>query len=353
MSNNIGTKNEKHDTFIIAEAGVNHNGRLDIAKKLIDVAADSGADAVKFQTFNVDKLVCRYAPKAEYQSKADNATTTQYEMLKGLEFSKKEHIHLVKHCRKRKILFMSTPFDEESLQLLINLKLQIIKISSSDITNLPLLRSIGMLKKRVILSTGMSTLMEIQEAVNILLKTGMSEREITILHCNSEYPTPFHDVNLMVLKTLQAEFPNNRIGYSDHTLGIEAPIAAVALGAKVIEKHVTLDRSMRGPDHKASIECKELKEMVVAIRNIEKALGSGIKRPTASELKNKSVVRRSIVAARHINKGEIFTDQSLAVKRPGTGISPMRWDEVIEKRAERAYRADEAISNPSDKELRK
>jgi len=239
------------------------------------------------------------------------------------------------------------------LHLLNSLKLQIIKISSGDITNLPLLRSIGVLKKSVILSTGMATLAEIQEAFDILQQNGMSEREITILHCNSEYPTPFNDVNLMALKTLQTEFPNNRIGYSDHTQGIEASIAAVALGAKVIEKHITLDRSMRGPDHNASIERKEFREMVHAIRNIEKALGSGLKRPSVSELKNKAVVRRSIVAAREIRKGEAFTDKNLMVKRPGTGISPMRWDEVVGKRAERSYGADEAIGYPTDKELRK
>ncbi len=333
----------KHRTFIIAEAGVNHNGSVELAKKLINVASDAGADAVKFQTFKADKLVCLHAHKAEYQKRNTAAGESQYEMIKRLELNAAAHKVLMNHCLVRNILFLSAPFDQDSIDLLNDLGLTIFKIPSGEITNLPYLRKIGSLRKKVIMSTGVANLGEIEGALDVLIQAGTKWEDMTALHCNTEYPTPFEDVNLLAMHTIKAAFPDIAVGYSDHTLGIEAPIAAAALGAAVIEKHFTLDKTMEGPDHKASLEPRELKTMVSAIRNIEKALGTGAKRPSSSELKNKPVVRKSIVASRGIRKGEIFTEGNITVKRPGTGINPMRWDEIIGKIASKSYKDDELI----------
>ena len=328
--------------FIIAEAGVNHNGNLEIAKKLIDVAVESGADAVKFQTFKAENLVNFYAEMAEYQKKNLGKVKSQIEMLKELELSFDDFEELKKYCDEKEIIFLSTPFDIESARFLRDLGLDIFKIASGEITNYPLLKEIGSYGKQIILSTGMADLGEIEDALDVLIENGTKEEDITVLHCNTEYPTPFEDVNLRAMLTIKEAFKVN-IGYSDHTPGIEVPVAAVALGAVVIEKHFTLDRELPGPDHKASLEPYELKAMVNAIRNIEKALGNGIKKPSKSEKKNISVARKSIVAKRDIKKGEIFTEENLTVKRPGTGISPMRWKEIIGKKAPRDFKKDEII----------
>ena len=330
-------------TYIIAEAGVNHNGCLKLAQKMIDVAVDAGADAVKFQTFKAEKVVSRYAPKAEYQKKTTGADESQLEMVKKLELDEVAHKELLACCRSRNIQFLSTPFDLESIDLLNKLGLEIFKIPSGEITNLPYLRKIGALKKEIILSTGMSDLGEIENALNVLTGTGTKLKDITILHCHTEYPTPMKDVNLNAMQTIKYAFPGIHVGYSDHTEGIEVPIAAVAMGAAIIEKHFTLDKNMEGPDHKASLEPDELTAMVKAIRNIETALGTGIKKPSSSELKNKTIARKSIVAARNICKGESFTEENLTVKRPGTGISPMRWDEVIGQLVQKDYKQDDMV----------
>ena len=328
--------------FIIAEAGVNHNGDLGIAKRLIDAAAKAGADAVKFQTFRAERMISRYAPKAEYQNRTTRKDESQLEMVKRLELDARAHGELIRHCRKRKIAFLSTPFDLDGIGLLHKLGLAIFKIPSGEITNLPYLRKIGGLGKRIILSTGMADLGEIEDALDALVKAGTPKRNITALHCNTEYPTPMEDVNLRAMLTMKEAF-KIEVGYSDHTLGIEVPVAAAALGAKVIEKHFTLDRTMKGPDHKASLNPDELKTMVKAIRNIEKALGNGMKGPSLSEGKNKAIVRKSIVASRPIRKGEAFSAKNLTVKRPGTGVSPMEWDCLLGKPAPRAFREDELI----------
>tara|TARA_B100000959_G_scaffold282798_1_gene350034 strand:- start:2480 stop:3481 length:1002 start_codon:yes stop_codon:yes gene_type:complete len=330
-------------TFIIAEAGVNHNGSIELARKMIDVAVEAGADAIKFQTFKAEKVVSRYAPKAEYQKKTTTADESQLEMIKKLELGVDAHRELIAHCRQKNIQFLSSPFDLESIDLLNELGLDIFKTPSGEITNLPYLRKIGALKKEIILSTGMADLGEIEDAIDVLMEAGTKLKNITVLHCNTEYPTPMQDVNLTAMETIALKFCV-RVGYSDHTLGIEIPIAAVALGAIVIEKHFTLDKNMKGPDHRASLEQDELKTMVNAIRNIEKTLGNGIKKPSPSELKNMVIARKSIVAARDIRKGEAFTEENLTIKRPGTGISPMRWDEVIGQRARKAHNIDELIS---------
>ena len=330
-------------TFIIAEAGVNHNGSLELAQKMIDAAVDAGADAVKFQTFKAEKVVSRYAPKAEYQKKTTTADESQLEMIKKLELDAATHRILIDYCTKKNIWFLSTPFDLGSIDLLNELGLNLFKIPSGEITNLPYLRKIGALKKEIILSSGMADLGEIQDALAVLIGAGTKLKDITVLHCNTEYPTPIEDANLKAMLTIKAAFPGVNIGYSDHTLGIEIPVAAVAMGATIIEKHFTLDKNMEGPDHKASLEPNELKAMVHAIRNVEKALGSGIKKPSHSELKNKPIARKSIVAACDISKGEPFTEKNLTVKRPGTGISPMRWDEVIGQVAQKDYAEDELI----------
>ena len=330
------------NVFIIAEAGVNHNGSLDLALKMVEAAAEAGADAVKFQTFKAEKLVARNARKADYQRKTTDASESQQAMLKKLEIDENAHRILMEECRRKKIIFLSTPFDHESIDLLDGLGLEIFKIPSGEITNLPYLRHIGSLNKRVILSTGMADLGEIEDALDVLTAAGTDIRNITVLHANTMYPTPMEDVNLKAMRTIGCAFGCS-FGYSDHTLGIEVPIAAVAMGATVIEKHFTLDRSMEGPDHKASLEPHELKAMVRSIRNIEKALGNGIKKPSPSERPNMAVARKSIVAARPIKKGERLTEENLAVKRPGTGINPMRWDEIVGTVAAKDYERDELI----------
>lgn len=330
-------------TLIIAEAGVNHNGDIRMAEKLIDVAAQSGADAVKFQSFSADRLILKGTEKAQYQLRDGKSGETQYELLKRLELCADDQKHLANYCRKKHILFLSSPFDMESMDFLTEIGLTIFKIPSGEITNLPYLRKVGSLKKEVILSTGMSTLDEVGSALDTLIQSGSEKKKITVLHCNTEYPTPMEDVNLMAMVTIQKTF-DVAVGYSDHTLGIEIPISAVALGASVIEKHFTLDKKMEGPDHKSSLEPLELMGMVNAIRNIEKAMGNGIKAPSPSELKNKMAVRKSIVAQKKILKGELLADHNLTVKRPATGISPARWDEVIGKRAIRDFMEDEQIS---------
>lgn len=332
----------KNKTFIIAEAGVNHNGRIDLAKKLIDVALKADADAIKFQTFKPEKLVSKIAPKATYQKRAGHPEESQFEMLKKYALTQDEYKELFSYCEKREIIFLSSPFDLDSIDFLKELGMNIFKIPSGEITNLPYLRKIRSLKKKIILSTGMSEMDEVREAVEVLTLSGTDKENITVLHCNTEYPTPMSDVNLLAMKTIERELMVG-VGYSDHTLGIEIPIAAVAMGAKVIEKHFTLDKNMEGPDHKASLEPNELKAMVTAIRNIEMAMGDGIKRPSHSELKNKPTVRKSIVAARDVKKGEIFSEENIIAKRPDTGISPMRWDDVVGKMAKKDYKQDEPI----------
>lgn len=329
-------------TFIIAEAGVNHNGSLQLAKRLVDVAAKAGADAVKFQTFKTEKLVTRQAPKANYQQQATGTEESQYEMLKRLELSEDALKKIISYCQQKNILFLSSPFDLDSIDLLHTLGIPIFKIPSGEITNLPYLRKIGSFKKEVILSTGMSDLKEIGDALDVLVKVGTPQGKITVLHCNTEYPTPMTDVNLRAMATIASTF-DVRVGYSDHTLGIEVPIAAIALGARVIEKHFTIDKNMAGPDHKASLEPEKLEQMVLAIRNIELVLGSYEKKPSSSELPNRNAARKSIVAATAIRTGELFSEQNLTVKRPGAGISPMRWDEVIGRRAPKNFSKDQAI----------
>lgn len=330
-------------TLIIAEAGVNHNGDIAKAKALIDKGAEAGVDYVKFQTFKAEKLVTKQAQRASYQDKNTQNNDSQYEMLKKLELSQALHQELMDYCNQKGVKFLSTGFDSESLVFLAQLGVTIAKIPSGEITNLPYLRQVASLFPEVILSTGMATIGEIKDAVKVLTNNGVSKDKITILHCNTEYPTPMEDVNLKAMLHIQREL-GLPIGYSDHTLGIEVPIAAVALGAIVIEKHFTLDKTLPGPDHKASLEPNELKAMVSAIRNIEKAIGgSGLKEVSKSEEKNKPIARKSIVASTDIKKGDIFTPENLTVKRPGTGISPMQWDEVIGKEAKRDFQEDELI----------
>lgn len=331
-------------TFIIAEAGVNHNGSLEMAFQLIDVAVAAGADAVKFQTFKAEKVITVHAPKAGYQKETTGSDESQLEMVKKLELNEKAHTMLNQHCQDKGIQFLSTPFDLESIDLLNRLGLEIFKIPSGEITNLPYLRKLGALKKRLILSTGMADLGEIEDALDVLNESGTPLKSITVLHCNTEYPTPFEDVNLRAMLTIRNAFPGISVGYSDHTNGIEVPIAAVAMGASVIEKHFTLDRNLPGPDHRASLEPPELSAMISGIRNIEKALGTGSKKPSPSELNNKPIARKSIVAAFPIKKGETLTEMNITAKRPGIGISPMRWDEVIGRKAGRDYKADEIIN---------
>ena len=331
-----------HKVFIIAEAGVNHNGSLGTAKKMVDIAVQAGADAVKFQTFKAGALVSKYAAKAGYQKMTTRKGESQLEMIKKLELGLHEHKELLRYCRKKKIIFLSSPFDLESIDLLECLGLKIFKIPSGEITNLPYLRKIGSLRKKLIISTGMSTLKEVGDALRILVKSGTKKKDITVLHCNTEYPTPFSDVNLLAMLTIKNKL-GVQAGYSDHTSGIEVAIAAAALGAAVIEKHFTISKNMQGPDHKASLEPKEFAAMLLAIRNIEQALGEGIKRPTASEAANLQVVRKSLVASRAISIGELFSAVNITAKRPGTGISPMRWDELIGRPSPRAFAPDELI----------
>lgn len=328
--------------FIIAEAGVNHNGSIELAKKLIDIAVEAKADAVKFQTFKAENLVSKNAQKAEYQKETTDTNESQFEMIKKLELDVNTHKELIAYCNSKNIMFLSTPFDHDSIELLDNLGLEIFKIPSGEITNLPYLRHIGKLAKKVILSTGMANIGEIEDALDILIQAGTKKENITVLHANTEYPTPMEDVNLKAMLTIGKTF-DIEYGYSDHTLGIEVPTAAVALGASCIEKHFTLNKTMEGPDHKASLEPDELKAMVKAIRNIEKALGNSVKKPSPSESKNKAIARKSIVAKTTIEKGEVLSENNLAIKRPGNGISPMRWDEVIGTIAFKDYSEDELI----------
>ena len=329
-------------TLIIAEAGVNHNGDIKIAKQLIDVAADCGADYVKFQTFSADRIVTKSADKAEYQKQSSDSSESQFEMLKRLELSVEMHLELIEHCEHRSIKFLSTGFDIQSVDLLVGLGLNLVKIPSGEITNLPLLRHIGSLDLPVILSSGMSTMKEIGDALLILEQTGLPRAQITVLHCTTEYPTPMDEVNLRAMNSIRNTL-GVAVGYSDHTLGIEVSVAAVALGASVIEKHFTIDRSLPGPDHKASSEPVELVAMVKAIRNIEVALGSDVKEPTMSEIKNAHIARKSILASQKIEKGEILSTVNLVVKRPGNGVSPMLWDRLIGQVATRTYLPDEMI----------
>jgi len=329
-------------TIIIAEAGVNHNGTMESAKRLIDVAAKAGADYVKFQTFKAETLVTRTAEKAEYQQGLTGADETQFEMIKKLELDKESHEELMVHCEQKGINFLSTAFDHDSIELLAKLDIAFYKIPSGEITNLPYLRHIGGMGKPIIMSTGMSTLNEVSDALNILVEAGAKKDKITILHCNTEYPTLMKDVNLKAMLTIRDELVV-KVGYSDHTLGIEVPIAAVAMGATVIEKHFTLDRTLPGPDHAASLEPDELNAMVTAIRNIEKAMGNGVKKSSPSEIKNMPIVRKSIVAKKIINKGELFSEYNLTVKRPGTGISPMQWDGIMNQKSKKYFNMDDLI----------
>lgn len=332
-----------HDkAIIIAEAGVNHNGDLGLARELIEKAARAGADYVKFQTFKAERIVTTSAEKASYQKEGTDTSESQLEMIRKLEIDRPAHEELIAHCKKHTIGFLSTPFDLESIDLLGELDVPAFKIPSGEITNLPYLRKISMQGKPVYLSTGMADIGEIRDAIDVLVCAGLSKEDIIVLHCNTEYPTPFPDVHLRAMLTIGSEL-GVRVGYSDHTLGHEVPIAAIALGARLIEKHFTLDRTMKGPDHAASMEPQELKAMVRSIRNTEIALGRAEKLPSESEKKNIPIVRKSIVASRPIEKGEIFSEDNLTCKRPGTGISPMHWDLVIGCRALRAFSADEMI----------
>jgi N,N'-diacetyllegionaminate synthase len=332
----------KDRIFIIAEAGVNHNGSLDLAKKLVDVAVNAGADAVKFQTFRADKLLSIQSPKADYQKKTTSVEESQYEMIKKLELDEGAHRELILHCKEKQIMFLSTPFDHDSIDMLNGLGMPIFKIPSGEITNLPYLRHLGRLGKEVVLSTGMADLGEIGDALDVLMQAGTFKEQITVLHATTEYPCPVDEVNLRAMQTIHATF-EVKVGYSDHTQGIEMAIAAVAMGACVIEKHFTLDCTMDGPDHKASLEPAEFKALVVAIRNVSQALGDGIKKPSKSEVKNMLVARKSIVAAHPIKIGETFSTDNITVKRPGSGISPMHWDEILGKKAPRDFMNDELI----------
>ncbi len=328
--------------FIIAEAGVNHNGSIELAYKLIDLAADAGADAVKFQTFRAESLVSHKAQKADYQKENTDESESQFDMIKKLELDEQTHRELIEYCKKNKIIFLSSPFDIDSINLLHNLGMEIFKIPSGEITNLPYLRNIGALKKQVILSTGMTNLKEVRDALNVLINAGTLRENITVLHANTMYPTPMRDVNLNAMLTIRKEL-NVAVGYSDHTLGIEVDIAAAAMGARIIEKHFTTDKTMEGPDHKASLDVGDLKEMVRCIRNIETALGSFDKKPSPSESINIEIVRKSIVANKFIKKGDKLSSENITTKRPGTGISPMQWDNIIGTIATKDYQMDDLI----------
>ena len=328
--------------IIIAEAGVNHNGSLDLAKKLVDKAKEAGADYVKFQTAKAEKVISTFAVQAEYQKKNTGTEESQLDMAKKIVLALSDFKELKAYCDQVGIKFMSTPFDPESIDLLVEIGMDYMKIPSGELTNLPYLRKIAKCGMPIIMSTGMCRIGEVEEALNILIEGGVKRKDIILLHCNTEYPTPFEDVNLKAMLTLKEAF-GVRVGYSDHTKGIEVPIAAVAMGAEVIEKHFTLDHNLPGPDHVASLEPDELKQMVNSIRNIEKAVGDGLKVVSKSEEKNIKIARRSIIAACAIKKGELFTEENLTVKRPGDGVSPMLWDSVIGTRAKRDFVYDEPI----------
>ena len=329
-------------TLIIAEAGVNHNGDLELAKQLIDAAADADADVVKFQTFQANQLVTNQAEQAFYQQKAIGKKQSQLSMLQQLELKPDQHENLINYCKHRNIEFLSSAFDPDSIELLASLQIKRWKIPSGEITNLPYLRRIGSQRKPIILSTGMANLGEIEAAIKVLEKAGSPRNQITVLHCTTEYPAPFEEVNLRAMRSIAEAFGVD-VGYSDHTKGIAIPIAAVGMGATIIEKHLTLDRNLPGPDHKASLEPTDFAAMVRGIRSVEKALGDGIKRPTVSEEANLKVVRKSLVAARPIRSGEIFSANNITAKRPGTGISPMHWDDWIGRQASRDFSTDELI----------
>jgi N,N'-diacetyllegionaminate synthase len=333
-------KNKK--VFIIAEVGVNHNGNVETAKKMVNTAVEAGADAVKFQTFKADKIVSKFAPKAGYQKKTTDARKSQLDMLKKLELTRDTHKELINYCREKGILFLSSPFDLDSIDLLDRLGLNILKIPSGEINNLPYLRKIGRLRKKLIVSTGMSTLIEVRRALEVLTRCGTCKKDITVLHCTSGYPAPYDEINLKAMVTMREKL-GVRVGYSDHTLGIEVAIAAVTLGAQVIEKHITLDKNMAGPDHRSSLESRELKALVRAIRHIEQAFGNGIKKPSSSEERNKMIVRKSIITSRDIKAGKRFDETNMTTKRPGSGINPMKWDKVVGKIAKRDFKEDELI----------
>ncbi len=325
---------------IIAEAGVNHNGSFELAGKMVDVAKEAGVDYIKFQTFIPEKLVSKSAEKAQYQKDTTGNSETQLQMLQKLTLSNDNFIKIKKYCDQIGIGFISTPFDLESIEFLRTFNMDFWKIPSGEITNLPYLEAIAATGKKVIMSTGMCDMEEIKAAIEVLEKNGT--KDIELLHCNTQYPTPFEHVNLKAMQTM-ADVTGKAVGYSDHTQGIEVPIAAVAMGASIIEKHFTLDKTMEGPDHRASLNPKELKDMVCAIRNIEMAIGSGIKEPTDSEIDNRQIARKSIVARRAIQSGELFTVENLTTKRPGNGISPMRWNEVLGQKAKKNFEEDELI----------
>lgn len=331
---------KKNHTFIIAEAGDNHNGQYELALQLVDKAVEAGADCVKFQTFVTENVISKFAGKAEYQKENTKVNESQYEMVKKLELSFEQFRAIKTYCEEKGILFLSTPFDLDSVDFLQEIDIPFWKIPSGEITNLPYLEKIARTGKKIIMSTGMCTMQEISNALKVLRKNGAGE--VILLHCNTEYPTPYEDVNLCAMETMAKEF-GTKVGYSDHTTGIEIPIAAVAMGATVIEKHFTLDKNMEGPDHKASLEPDELKRMVEAIRNIEKAFGNGEKKPSPSERKNIVIARKSIVAKRDIKKGEVLTEENLSIKRPGDGINPMLWYEVIGTNAVKNFKEDERI----------
>lgn len=328
--------------FIIAEVGVNHNGSLELAKQLVDVAVDCGVDAVKFQTFKASALVTKAAEQADYQTKNTGKQESQFDMLQRLELSEADHHNLLAYCAQNNIEFMSTPFDLKSVHFLNTLGVKRFKIPSGEITNYPYLKMIGEFNKEIVMSTGMANIGEVEAALNLLIESGTARDKITILHATTDYPTQMSDVNLKAMQTIEQAFKIN-VGYSDHTPGIEIPTAAVALGANMIEKHFTLDKTMQGPDHKASLEPHELMAMVKAIRNIEIALGNGIKCPSESEEKNIPVARKSLVADCDIKQGEVLTEQNLTVKRPGTGITPMCWNDMLGQTAIRDYKADDLI----------
>ena len=333
---------KKPKTLIIAEVGPNHNGSLKLAYKYIDVCKKIGADIVKFQTSVPHLHISKFAEMAKYQIKNCKYKSSQLKMAKKISLPLEDFIKLKKYCLKKKIDFLSTPFDIKSINLLNKIKLNCFKIPSGEITNLPYLREIGRLNKKIIISTGMANLKEIENAIKVLIKSGTSKKKISILHCNTEYPTPYKDVNLKAMKSLEKKF-RCPVGYSDHTTGIEIPIAAVALGASIIEKHITLNKNMKGPDHKASIEPKDFENMIKGIRIIEKSLGDGIKKASSSEIKNIPIARKSIVALTKIKKGEVFSEKNLTVKRPGTGLSPMLWDRVLGKKSHKDYIEDQLI----------
>lgn len=335
---------EKRNITVIAEAGVNHNGDMQIACDLIVAAAKAGADVVKFQTFNSTKLASVNAPKATYQQNTTGTAESQLDMIRKLEIPLDAYPQLIAHCQRHNIEFLSTPFDLESIEILISLGVTTFKIPSGEITNLPYLRKIGSLGQTVILSTGMSTLEEVAFAVSILVQNGTPRERISLLHCTTEYPAPFEMVNLKAMLTMREAFPGIAgVGYSDHTQGIAVPIAAAALGATIIEKHFTLNRKLPGPDHRASLEPEELTQMVKSIRQVELSLGNGIKKPTKAEIPNIAVARKSLVACRRIRKGELFSVANMTCKRPGNGLSPIYWDELIGRPASRDYAEDELL----------